>query len=380
MSQSFSLYARADGAAEPRRCTRGCSRCPAPRSPRASREMLDRFDLAARRRQLPDALPLGMRQRLQLAVAVIHRPEMLILDEPTSGVDPIARDGFWRLLIELSRKDGVTIFISTHFMNEAARCDRISLMHAGTMLAVGTPQELMRDARRGHARGGLHRLSGGGRPRRRRGGAGGARQRPPMRRRRRGAGDALEPGSHAGPSPGARRSSSCATRSASPSRCIGPLILMLTFGFGISFDRRERCRYAALDQRPVAGKPAAARELLRLALFQRSSRRSIAGRDRPPPARAATSSSRSRSRRISAATCCAGDQPEIGVWLDGAMPFRAETTRGYVQGVIASYLADQSRRETGRATSPYPADDRAALPLQPGVPERLRHRRPACHA
>jgi ribosome-dependent ATPase len=88
---------------------------------------------------LPDALPLGIRQRLSLAVAVIHGPEMLILDEPTSGVDPVARDAFWRLLIDLSRKDGVTIFVSTHFMNEAERCDRISLMHAGRVLASDTP-------------------------------------------------------------------------------------------------------------------------------------------------------------------------------------------------------------------------------------------------
>ena len=68
---------------------------------------------------------------------------MLILDEPTSGVDPVARDAFWQTLIDLSRNNGVTIFISTHFMNEADRCDRISLMHAGKLLAVGTPQELV---------------------------------------------------------------------------------------------------------------------------------------------------------------------------------------------------------------------------------------------
>src|SRR5262249_24778736 len=84
----------------------------------------------------------GIKQRLQLAVAILHRPAMLILDEPTSGVDPVARDAFWRTLIDLSRDDGVTIFLSTHFMNEADRCDRISLMHAGNVLAVGTPQGL----------------------------------------------------------------------------------------------------------------------------------------------------------------------------------------------------------------------------------------------
>ncbi|MPT22492.1 MAG: ABC transporter ATP-binding protein, partial [Starkeya sp.] len=108
-------------------------------------EMERRFDLADVADMRPEALPLGIRQRLQLAVAVIHRPEILILDEPTSGVDPVARDGFWRTLIELSRQDGVTIFLSTHFMNEAERCDRISLMHAGKVLAVGTPAALKRE-------------------------------------------------------------------------------------------------------------------------------------------------------------------------------------------------------------------------------------------
>src|SRR5690606_12605532 len=69
----------------------------------------------------------------------------LILDEPTSGVDPIARDALWQILADLSRKDGVTIFISTHFMNEAERCDRISLMHAGKVLVSNTPAEIVRD-------------------------------------------------------------------------------------------------------------------------------------------------------------------------------------------------------------------------------------------
>ncbi|MBK1636431.1 hypothetical protein CKO19_11865 [Rhodovulum adriaticum] len=105
-------------------------------------DLLERFDLAKVAEARPAHLPLGVRQRLQLAVAVLHEPEMLILDEPTSGVDPVARDRFWALLIGLSRQDGVTIFISTHFMNEAERCDRISLMHAGRVLAVGPPDEL----------------------------------------------------------------------------------------------------------------------------------------------------------------------------------------------------------------------------------------------
>jgi ribosome-dependent ATPase len=93
---------------------------------------------------IPDALPLRIRQRLSLAVAMIHAPDILILDEPTSGVDPVARDGFWQMLSDLSRKDNVMIFVSTHFMNEAERCDRISLMHAGKVLISDTPVEIVR--------------------------------------------------------------------------------------------------------------------------------------------------------------------------------------------------------------------------------------------
>src|SRR5262249_59913376 len=74
-------------------------------------------------------------------------PKILILDEPTSGVDPVARDSFWELLISLSRQQGVTIFVTTHFMNEGMRCDRISLMNAGKVLACDAPQKLI-DGRR----------------------------------------------------------------------------------------------------------------------------------------------------------------------------------------------------------------------------------------
>lgn len=109
-------------------------------------ELLDWFELGPYQAMHPDVLPLGIRQRLSLAVAIIHRPEVLILDEPTSGVDPMARDDFWRLMMDLSQRDGTTIFISTHFMNEAARCDRISLMHNGRVLATGTPDELIQQS------------------------------------------------------------------------------------------------------------------------------------------------------------------------------------------------------------------------------------------
>ena len=105
--------------------------------------VLRQFELAEHADSLPASLPLGVRQRLQLADACLHRPKVLILDEPTSGVDPAARDMFWQYLLQLSRQERVTIFVSTHFMNEAERCDRISLMHRGRVLAVGTPAELV---------------------------------------------------------------------------------------------------------------------------------------------------------------------------------------------------------------------------------------------
>jgi ribosome-dependent ATPase len=109
-------------------------------------DLVPRFGLTEHMDQKAGDLPLGLRQRLSLAVAVIHSPEILILDEPTSGVDPQARDDFWRLLLDLSRRDKVTIFISTHFMDEAMRCDRISLMHAGRVLVSDPPAKIVADS------------------------------------------------------------------------------------------------------------------------------------------------------------------------------------------------------------------------------------------
>lgn len=109
-------------------------------------DLVPRFGLTEHMNQKAGDLPLGLRQRLSLAVAVIHSPEILILDEPTSGVDPQARDDFWRLLLDLSRNDKVTIFISTHFMDEAMRCDRISLMHAGRVLVSDPPAKIVADS------------------------------------------------------------------------------------------------------------------------------------------------------------------------------------------------------------------------------------------
>lgn len=142
MSQSFSLYteltvkqnlvlhARLFG-------------IPEEQIPEKVEQSIRRFGLEGEIDSLPESIPMGQRQRLSLGVAMIHNPAILILDEPTSGVDPIARDAFWRIMIDLSRHDKVTIFISTHFMNEAERCDRISLMHAGKVLASGPPATLV---------------------------------------------------------------------------------------------------------------------------------------------------------------------------------------------------------------------------------------------
>lgn len=106
--------------------------------------LLEKFSLKEYKDYSAKDLPLGIKQRLSLAVAVINSPKMLILDEPTSGVDPVSRDNFWKLLVDLSRNENVTIFISTHFMNEGERCDRISLMHKGKVLVSNSPDELVK--------------------------------------------------------------------------------------------------------------------------------------------------------------------------------------------------------------------------------------------
>src|SRR4051812_3498936 len=106
-------------------------------------ELVERFGLGGHLGALAEDLPMGLKQRLSLAVAVLHEPQILILDEPTSGVDPVARDSFWELLIDLSRKQGVTIFVTTHFMNEGMRCDRIPLRNGGKARAGDAPQKLI---------------------------------------------------------------------------------------------------------------------------------------------------------------------------------------------------------------------------------------------
>jgi ribosome-dependent ATPase len=142
MTQAFSLYGELTVRANLVLDARLFHIPPDEANPRID-ELVKRFGLEPHIDSLADSLPFGVKQRLSLAVAVLHNPNLLILDEPTSGVDPVARDGFWEMLAELSRKDGVTIFVTTHFMNEGMRCDRISLMNAGKVLACDAPQKLI---------------------------------------------------------------------------------------------------------------------------------------------------------------------------------------------------------------------------------------------
>lgn len=314
--------------------------------------MVGRFGLAEVLAELPEKLPLGMRQRLSLAVAMVHRPELLILDEPTSGVDPIARDQFWRLMIELARRDKVTIFISTHFMNEAERCDRISLMHAGRVLASAAPATIV--AERGVAT--LeqafiaHLLAAGG-------GAGSATDAAPAGPL---AADADNTrGASRPPLSGRLRRSlrriySYSWREAlelqrDPVRgalaLLGSLLLMFVMGYGISMDV-EHLRYALLDRDQTALSRDYALNLSGSNYFV----------ERPPLQDYAELDRRLRSGELSLALEIPpgfarrverGDPVQIGAWIDGAMPQRAETVSGFVQGMHQHWLGQQLRQRTG---------------------------------
>ena len=307
-------------------------------------EMMTRFELADVADELPDKLPLGVRQRLSLAVAVVHGPDMLILDEPTSGVDPIARDQFWELMIQLSRQDGVTLFISTHFMNEAQRCDRISLMHAGRVLDSGTPAELMQ--RHGHDKLEdtfielLEKAQGAEESATAPSGA----VTPPIE-----AAQATAPTTHRRPPRFslARLLSYAHRESLELQRdrirltlaLVGSALLMIIMGYGISMDVQD-LRFAVLDRDQTA--------------ISRDYVLNLSGSpyflEEPPLQGEADLDRRMRSGELSlaveipphfAADLQRGRPTTIGVWIDGAMPQRAETVAGYVQGLHASYLMEQ---------------------------------------
>ena len=320
-----------------------------------------RFGLADVMDEYPETLPLGLRQRLSLAAALIHRPDLLILDEPTSGVDPVARDSFWELLIELSRRDRVTIFISTHFMNEAQRCDRISLMHAGRVLVSDTPAAIvekcgaasLEDAFISY----LEEAAEQGQF---------AEEAPiadevpdvaPMSQPQE------ETASHAPSRFSPRRMFSYARReslelSRDPIRLtmalVGSVILMFIMGYGISMDV-EDLTFAVLDRDQTS--------------VSRDYALNIAGSryfvERPPLSSYEELDQRMRAGEISLAIelppgfgreVKRGRHVDIGVWIDGSMPQRAETVQGYVQGLHASWLAEQAQRAASDSSSATPAE------------------------
>ncbi|MDD2458452.1 MAG: ribosome-associated ATPase/putative transporter RbbA [Eubacteriales bacterium] len=315
-------------------------------------ELIKRFGLAEVIDTLPDNMPLGIRQRLSLAVAVIHKPELLILDEPTSGVDPIARDMFWQLMIDLSRNDQVTIFISTHFMNEAERCDRLSLMHAGRVLVSDTPAELRRlrgtDTLEQAFIAYLEEATAGS-PQ----AAAVQPSTPPA--------TAQPAVTAAHPAAKPRRSFFNLGRAFSytlretlelrrdPVRAtlalLGTAILMFIMGYGISLDV-ENLSYAVLDRDQTG--------LSRnYALNLSGSRYFI---EKEPLTSYADLDQRMRGGKLALAIEIPsgfardierGTSVQVGAWADGAMPTRAETVRGYVQAMHQMWLVDMATHRLG---------------------------------
>ena len=316
-------------------------------------EMARRFELEHVLDALPGNLPLGIRQRLSLGVAMVHRPDLLILDEPTSGVDPLARDAFWRLMVDLARQEQVTIFISTHFMNEAERCDRISLMHAGRVLACDTPAALV-------AARGAQSLEQAFIAYLRE--AGGADDAP--------ADAAATTATPATPAAPAAHPAGAARRSLTrmltylwrealelrrdPIRGSlalgGSLLLMFVIGYGLNMDV-ENLRFAVLDRDDTT--------------LSRNYVLNIAGSryfdEQAPITDYADLDQRMRSGELSLAIeippgfardVDRGREVAIGVWIDGAMPQRANTVEAYVLGLHQHWLAQEAlQRNLGSGAS-----------------------------
>jgi ribosome-dependent ATPase len=320
-------------------------------------ELIGRFGLAAGVDQRAQDLPLGIRQRLSLAVAIVHEPEMLILDEPTSGVDPLARDRFWELLIDLSRNEGVTIFVSTHFMNEAERCDRISLMDSGHVLATATPAGLV------EARGAATleeafisylEEAAGVQP--------GATAAKPVPAAQYTSGAGAERRQSGGLSVSFRRLVACTIRETlelvrDPIRIgfavLGTTFLMLVFGFGISTDVNS-LTFAVLDHDQSHESRAYLEELRGSSYFV----------EEPPLADYADLEKRLADGEIDAGIeippgfgrdIARGRPASVAAWIDGARPFIAQTIRGYLQAMHQLYLIDRIVTTT-QPTPPPPAD------------------------
>ncbi len=304
-------------------------------------EMCERFMLTEVEDALPVDLPLGIRQRLSLAVAVIHRPEMLILDEPTSGVDPVARDMFWQLMVDLARQDQVTIFISTHFMNEAERCDRISLMHAGKVLASDTPQALVEQRGSNSLEEAFIAWLKEAQPS------------SPVPEEPTSA--VASYSGHTAPRQAfsLRRLFSYSRREALELRrdpvrstlaLLGTVILMFIMGYGISMDV-EDLRFAVLDRDQTLSSQGWSQNLAGSRYFiEQAPLHSYDELDR-----------RMRDGELAVAIeippnfgrdITRGTPVQIGVWVDGAMPNRAETVRGYVQAMHLAWLQEMAGRQS----------------------------------
>ncbi|HBQ5974581.1 TPA: ribosome-associated ATPase/putative transporter RbbA, partial [Klebsiella pneumoniae subsp. pneumoniae] len=304
-------------------------------------EMCERFMLTEVEDALPVDLPLGIRQRLSLAVAVIHRPEMLILDEPTSGVDPVARDMFWQLMVDLARQDQVTIFISTHFMNEAERCDRISLMHAGKVLASDTPQALVEQRGSNSLEEAFIAWLKEAQPS------------SPVPEEPTSA--VASHSGHTAPRQAfsLRRLFSYSRREALELRrdpvrstlaLLGTVILMFIMGYGISMDV-EDLRFAVLDRDQTLSSQGWSQNIAGSRYFiEQAPLHSYDELDR-----------RMRDGELAVAIeippnfgrdIARGTPVQIGVWVDGAMPNRAETVRGYVQAMHLAWLQEMAGRQS----------------------------------
>jgi ABC-2 type transport system ATP-binding protein len=140
MSQKFSLYEELR-VEENIDFFAGAYGLPAEESEHSKEKLLGRFQLGEVRRRVTKSLPLGWKQRLALGCAMLHRPEILFLDEPTGGVDPLTRRDFWRMIHQLAA-EGTTVFVTTHYIDEAEYCERISIMNHGEIITLGAPSEL----------------------------------------------------------------------------------------------------------------------------------------------------------------------------------------------------------------------------------------------
>ncbi|MFO0775165.1 MAG: ribosome-associated ATPase/putative transporter RbbA [Nitrospiraceae bacterium] len=374
MSQSFSLYAELTVRQNLELHARLFQVPPAEIAARVQ-AMATRFDLEEVVEARPSALPLGHRQRLSLAVAMIHGPDMLMLDEPTSGVDPIARDAFWRILVELARRDRVTIFVSTHFMNEAERCDRISLMHAGRVLISDSPAAIVRSKQAptldaafiGYLEDAMATTREPGRTpvAERRPSATGVRAAPPRRFdvRRLLSYSRVE-------ALGLRRDPIRAALALG-----GSMLLMFVMGYGVNMDA-EDLPFAVLDRDGTTLSREYALNLAGSGYF-------IQHR---PVADDADLDRRLRAGELSVAfeippgfarDVDRGTPVAIGAWVDGAMPQRAETVQSYVQAMHAGWSAELAmRRPERRGTLPpitietrfrYNPDVKSLVAMVPGV-------------